>query len=137
MKTTQVKMKVGKTVFVTDLPATESSSGKPFVALIDVARMEKAVARWILENGTDGPDSLRILRGAAGLTGTALAELLGVDKSRVSEWEHGHTHPGRALFATVAALARDAIAGTSDTADYLRAMHEPSNEKREIRLAVS
>jgi DNA-binding transcriptional regulator YiaG len=133
---TEVKMKVGNTVFTAELPAITGASGKPFVAGTDVRRMEQAVAAWILENGTDGPDSLRILRGAAGLTGTALAELLGVDKSRVSEWENGKANPGRALFSTVACLARDAIAGRTDTADYLRAMHAPTDERRVIKLAV-
>ncbi len=136
MKTTQVKMKVGNTVFVADLPAIENANGKPFVGLDDVRRMEQAVAAWIIANGTDGPDSLRILRGAAGLTSSQLAELLNVARPRVSEWENGKSHPGRALFATVASLARDALAGKSDTVDYLRTMHEPDEERREIKLAV-
>jgi DNA-binding transcriptional regulator YiaG len=136
MKTTQVKMKVGNTVFVADVPAVESSTGKLFADGEAIVRMEQAVAAWIIQHGTDGPESLRILRSAAGLTGSQLAELLNVDRARVSEWENAKAHPGRALFATVAALARDAIAGRSDTADYLRAMHAPDNERMEIKLAV-
>lgn len=133
---TEVTMKVGNTRFTAELPAITNASGKPFVAGPDVRRMEQAVAAWIIANGTDGPDSLRILRGAAGLTGSQLAELLGVDRARVSEWENGKAHPGRALFATVACLAREAIAGRSDTADYLRAMHAPPEERQDIKLAV-
>ncbi len=138
MSTKSVSIKVGSLTFTADVPLVELEGfpGKLGVDARVATAFEQAAAQWLLEHGVDGPDALRTLRNAAGLTGGQLAELLNVDRSRVSEWENGKAHPGRALFATVAALARDAIAGKSDTADYLRAMHASDDDRREIKLAV-
>lgn len=138
MKTTTVKKAVGKVMFVADLPAHESEGfpGKLMVSAIDVQRFEMAIARWVIDNGTDGPDSVKALRAAAGLTGSQLAELLGIDRARISEWENGHAHPGRAMFATIARLALDSMQGKTETADYLRLMGSHREQKEEIKLAV-
>lgn len=136
-KTKEVRIQVGPYSFVTELRVVRVSAatGKQLVSAESIARFEKAVAAWVLKHGADGPDSLKVLRSAAGLSASQLAALLDVDRARIFEWESGRAQPGRALFATVASLARDAIAGRSETADYLRAMHEPKDGK-EIRLAV-
>ncbi len=137
MKTKTISIRVGTLTFTADLPVTASAGfpGKEMVSADAVALFEQAVARWLIDHGVDGPESLKWLRSAAGFTGSQLATLLGVDRARISEWENGKAHPGRALYAAIASLARDAMNGTSDTADYLRAMLAQPN-RQEIKLAV-
>ena len=133
-----VSIVVGDLTFTAELPIVQSQGfpGKVMVSGDDVGRLEQAVARWIIEHGVDGPDALKALRSAAGLTGSQLAELLGTDRARISDWENGKANPGRALYATLARLALDAMQGTSDTADYLRAMQTERPTVGTIKLAV-
>lgn len=47
-------------------------------------------------------DSIRRLRIARGLTQQQLGDLLGVEQQAISAWEHGHSHPRRALLRPLA-----------------------------------
>ncbi len=124
--------------FSAELPAMMvEGHPKPVFRGTDIGLLENAAARWIIEHGTNAPETIRALRAAAGLTGAQLAELLGVDKSHVSKWENGKSDPGVALWNTVADLAIDAMEGSTRTVDRLRATQtEQPIVTGAIRLAV-
>ena len=137
MKTT-AKVGYGPYTFEMELPAFEhpKAGGKMFVSAEDLHMLENAAARWIIDHGIKAPETIRALRAAAGLTGSQLADLLGVDKSHVSRWENGKADPGVALWNTVASLALEAMEGSTRTLDRLRATQTEPPAEREIRLAA-
>ena len=129
----------GSITFVAELPSftIPEAPGKVFFEGTDLRALESAAARWIIDHGVTAPETIRALRAGAGLTGSQLAELLGVDRSQVSRWENGKADPGVALWNTVAQLALDAMDGSTRTADRLRATQTEIPELTgKIRLAV-
>ena len=102
--------------------------------LTDLGILERAAAAWIIQHGIKAPETIRALRAAAGLSGSQLAELLGVDKSHVAHWEIGEVDPGVAVWNTVADLAMDAMEGSTKTIDRLRATQTEPPTERVIKL---
>lgn len=111
-------------------------TSKPYFALTEIGKLKNAAARWIIEHGIKAPETIRALRSAAGLTAKQLADLLGVDRARVSDWETGKRDPGVALWNTVAALALDKLRGSTETADRLRATQTEPPSERTIQVTV-
>jgi len=129
----------GPVTFVAELPALTipEAPGKVFFHGPDQRALENAAARWIIDHGVTAPETIRALRAGAGLTGSQLAELLGVDRSQVSRWENGKADPGIALWNTVAQLALESMEGSTRTVDRLRATQsEGPDLKGKIRLAL-
>jgi transcriptional regulator with XRE-family HTH domain len=62
------------------------------------------------------------MRKAIGLSATALAELLDVSMETVSRWEHGTRDAPLPAVAALGAMVLDHAAGSSATADRLRAL---------------
>ena len=131
-------LKYGGLSFSAEMPAEMvEDHPRPVFRGTDIKRVENAAARWVIEHGIKAPETIRALRAAAGLTGSQLAELLGVDKSHVSKWENGKSDPGVALWNTVAQLALEAMEGSTRTVDRLRATQtEPPLLTGEIKLAM-
>ena len=97
----------GPLVFAMSLPVDRlpAMPEKAFFRARDIGILERAAALWIIEHGVTRPEAIRALRAAAGLSGTELAGLLGVDKAQVSRWESGKHDPGVAMWNLVADLA--------------------------------
>jgi len=102
-----LELTYGPLVFAMSLPVDRlpGMPDKHFFRARDIGILERAAALWIIENGVTRPEAIRALRSAAGLSGTELAELLGVDKAQVSRWESGKHDPGVAMWNLVADLA--------------------------------
>ncbi len=135
MATAIATIEYGALHFSAELPAKVIvGHPRPVFAADDLRRLEQAAARYVIDHGIKAPETIRALRAAAGLTGSQLAELLGVDKSHVSRWENGKADPGVALWNTVADLAMDVMEGSTRTIDRLRATQTEQPTGMEIRL---
>jgi Zn-dependent peptidase ImmA (M78 family)/transcriptional regulator with XRE-family HTH domain len=85
------------------------------------------------------PDRLRIARLAAGLRANQLAELVGVNSSAISQYEHGYTRPAAATLAQLAlalgvpvrwfATTRP-IGSVSEGAAHFRSLRASSKQER-------
>jgi DNA-binding transcriptional regulator YiaG len=140
VKTKKVAIEVGKLRFTADLALKPVSAfpGKDMVSAADLERFEQAVARWLIENGVTGHETIKVLRSAAGLTATELANLLGINKSRVSEWESGKHDPGVSVWMTLADLALETMKTSVSARARLEAIkaYPAKRITREIKLSA-
>lgn len=137
MKAT-AKLSYGPLTFSAELPAKKiPEHPKPVFSFGDLHKLEQAAALWVIERGIMLPETLRLLRAGAGLTGVELARLLDTDKETVSRWEHGKQRFNTAIWNTVADLALDAIQGRTTTRDRLLAMQQAQiAAPREVKLSA-
>lgn len=84
-----------------------------------------SVARALIEAGEVSGVVFRFFRHSLGLTGAALAGLLGVAPDTVSRWERGERDVDRLAWATVAGLILDEIKEGPRMRDVLEAMRTP------------
>lgn len=81
--------------------------------MLTTGLLDEALERARLRRRLPDPQTRRVLRERAGITQTALAEALGVDRATVSRWESGDREPvDDYLPSYIAALnrfAREAI----------------------------
>lgn len=84
-----------------------------------------SVARALIEAGEVSGGVFRFFRHSLGLTGAALAGLLGVAPDTVSRWERGERDVDRLAWATVAGLILDEIKEGPRMRDVLEAMRTP------------
>jgi len=109
--------------FKADLAAKVCTKcGEALVAIDEIDRFEIAVAVALAQAGACSGEAIRTMRKAIGLSATALAELLDVSMETVSRWEHGSRDAPLPAVAALAAMALDHAAGSSVTADRLRAL---------------
>lgn len=85
------------------------------------------------------PNRLRIARLAAGLRANQLAELVGVNSSAISQYEHGYTRPSPATLAQVALAlgvpmhwfaATRPIGAVSESGAHFRSLRASSKQER-------
>lgn len=101
-----------------------------------LARAHLSVGCALADRGIHGGDVLRHLRRALGLRAADLARLLGITPETVSHWETGKAPPARAAFATLAAMAEEALAGRTTTRDRLELLCEERRFPRRIAVAL-
>jgi DNA-binding transcriptional regulator YiaG len=98
--------------------------GEAIVALDELDRFTLAVAVALAQSGAHSGDAIRFMRKAIGLSATALAELLDVSMETISRWEHGERNAPLPSVATLGAMVIDHAAGSTATADRLRALRK-------------
>jgi putative zinc finger/helix-turn-helix YgiT family protein len=109
--------------FKADLAASVCTEcGEAIVALDELDRFEVAVALSLTQAGASSGEAIRTMRKAIGLSATALAELLDVSMETVSRWENGSRDAPLPAVAALGAMVVDHVAGSSATADRLRAL---------------
>lgn len=104
--------------------------GEAAVGAAELERFELAIAAQFGTMGRCTPESFRFTRKALGLTGAALAELLGVEPETVSRWENGKRALDRGAFALLGGLVADRLAGRTDTRTRLEALKRPAKTPR-------
>src|SRR5690606_10705079 len=110
-------------VFVGSLEAMWCETcGETFTSGPAGEALELAAARWLAEHGFTTGEEIRFMRKMAGLRREGLARLLDVSPETVSQWEGGTLRADVATRATLAALALDALDGSTATRDRLRAL---------------
>jgi putative zinc finger/helix-turn-helix YgiT family protein len=96
-----------------------------------------STARALIEAGEVSGGVLRFFRHSLGLTGAALAELLGVAPDTVSRWERGERDVDRLAWATVAGLILDDLEERPRTRHVLEAIRTPGPPlAKAVRLDV-
>lgn len=98
--------------------------GEAIVALDELDRFAVAMAVTLVRAGARSGDAIRAMRKAIGLSATALAELLDVSPETVSRWEHGDREAPLPSVAALGAMVLDHPAGSTATADRLRALRK-------------
>lgn len=84
--------------------------GESFTRAEEQTELELQAAAAILASGWFDRDVLRFGRRALGLSGVALAGLLGVEAETVSRWENGKRDAPRPIYLTLAGLIADRLA---------------------------
>lgn len=124
------KLQVDSLTFVYAFDESDDDSGDDTDD--KVGRFERAVALLLVENGARTPGALRVIREAAMLSQRELAELLDVDKARVSDWERGKHRFDLATWNTVA----DLLVERTSTETRLRRAVEPQ-PREQVRMTAA
>ena len=95
---------------------------------------DRAAALALARAGADLPAALKFIRKAAGLKAVELSALLGLTPQHLSRIENGKAAADKRTVALVAALLEDRVAGTTRTADQLRAIDRPRKLKGTVHL---
>jgi putative zinc finger/helix-turn-helix YgiT family protein len=95
-------------------------------------RFELQIAAELARMGRCTPATFRFMRKAVGLSGVALAELLGVEPETVSRWENGARRIDRGVFVLLGGLVTDQLAGRDDTRKRLDALRKPAKTPRMV-----
>ncbi|MSP61476.1 MAG: helix-turn-helix domain-containing protein [Myxococcales bacterium] len=111
--------------------------GERFSTSADLAAFDDAVALTLADAGITGPDAIRYLRKALGMTAQQLGDLLGVRKESVSRWENGRRGIDRATFALLRQLVFERRAKERPVADFLRRLQHPRRLGRSVRIKVA
>ena len=115
--------KVGGVTYAATLPARVCDAcGEAIFATAAVRAFNREVTAAVATSGARTSDAVTFLRKTAGLTGVALARLLGVAPETVSRWEHGDRTPDRATMALLGSLAVEACDGLHTTRDRLEGL---------------
>lgn len=114
---------VGGVTYAATLPASLCDAcGEAIFATATVRAFTREVTAAVAASGARSGDAVTMLRKTAGLTGVALARLLGVAPETVSCWEHAERTPDRATMTLLGALAVEACDGLHTTHDRLEAL---------------
>ena len=140
----------GKVLPVASHPLRATIAGVPFERTLRVQRcsacgevylpagvlgeFERAAALELARAGADQPAALKFIRKAAGLKAVELSALLGLTPQHLSRIENGKAAADKRTVALVAALLEDRVAGTTRTADQLRAIDRPRKLKGTVHL---
>ncbi len=114
---------VGGITYAANLPASVCDAcGEAIFTTPTVRAFNREVTAAVAASGARTGDTVTMLRKTAGLTGVALARLLGVTPETVSRWEHADRTPDRATMTLLGALAVEACDGVHNTRDRLEAL---------------
>jgi YgiT-type zinc finger domain-containing protein len=117
---------VGAHTFTGVVPASRCPQcGETYTEADDHRALALSAARALIEAGEVSGGVLRFFRHSLGLTGAALAGLLGVASDTVSRWERGERDVDRLAWATVAGLILDELEERPRTRGVLEAMRTP------------
>jgi transcriptional regulator with XRE-family HTH domain len=101
-----IRRKIDGHVFTVDVPAVEHVPGEVGVEL-EMARAAEVAIACAVGAGAPSAAGLRYIRGALGLSGVRLAQLLDVRPETLSRWESGASNFDRTTWLAVGALARE------------------------------
>lgn len=119
--------------FESSLPSTVCKScNEPYWDASVLERFELQIAAELARMGRCTPGAFRFMRKAVGLSGVALAELLGVNPETVSRWENGARRIDRGVFALLGGLIADQLDGREDTRKRLDALRKPAKTPRVV-----
>ncbi len=127
---------VGDRTFTGGIPAERCPQcGETYTEKHGHQALALSAARALIEVGEVNGATLRFFRHSLGLTGAALAELLGVASDTVSRWERGERNVDRLAWATVAGLVLDELEERPRTRHVLDAIRTPGPPMAgEVRL---
>jgi transcriptional regulator with XRE-family HTH domain len=101
-----IKRKIDGRTFVIDVPAVERVPGQVGVGL-EMARAAEVAIAAAVAAGAPSAAGLRYIRGALGMSGVRLAQLLDVRPETLSRWESGASNFDRTTWLAVGALAQE------------------------------
>jgi putative zinc finger/helix-turn-helix YgiT family protein len=110
--------------------------GEAIVSIDELDRFEVEVALALARAGAHSGDAIRAMRKAIGLSATALAGLLDVSLETISRWEHGERDAPLSAVATLGAMVLDHAAGSTVTADRLRALRKGPRLAKVVRIEL-
>jgi DNA-binding transcriptional regulator YiaG len=113
------------------------SCGEARISDAALERFELAVATELARTGAHSGAAIRYMRKAIGVRAEDLADLLGVRKWTVSRWETGENEAPRAAVATLGTMVFDHLAGSTMTADRLRALRRGPKLAKVVHLDLS
>ena len=115
------------------LPATICRKcSESYVDASALERFELVIADALAKLGHCTPAAFTFMRKTLGLSGIALAELLGTTPETISRWEHGARGLDRGAFALVAGIVAERIEGRDDTRARLNALRKPAKRGRRV-----
>lgn len=131
--TAELRRTVDRVVFVGDLPAMVCKMcGESYFEADVLERFELAIAAELSRMGRCTPAAFRFMRKALGLSGVALAELLGTTPETVSRWENGARALDRSAFALLGGLVMERVEGRADTRARLEALRKPLKKPKSV-----
>ena len=101
-----ITRKIDGRAFSVDVPTVERRAGEVGVDL-EMARGAEVAIACAVAAGPPSAAGLRYIRGALGMSGVRLAELLDVRPETLSRWESGASNFDRTTWLAVGALARE------------------------------
>jgi putative zinc finger/helix-turn-helix YgiT family protein len=129
----ELRRSVDGVTFETKLPATVCKGcSEPYFEAAVLGRFELGIAAELARMGRCTPAAFKFMRKALGLSGVALAELLGVEPETVSRWENGARGLDRGAFALLGGLAMERIEGRDDTRARLEALRKPLKKPKTV-----
>jgi putative zinc finger/helix-turn-helix YgiT family protein len=121
--------------FKADLAARVCAKcGEAIVTIDELDQFAVAVALALALAGARSGNAIRVMRKSIQLSATALAELLNVSLETVSRWEHGERDAPLPAVAALGAMAIDHAAGSTATADRLRALRQGPRLAKVVRV---
>jgi DNA-binding transcriptional regulator YiaG len=132
----ELRRSVDGVAFEGKLPATVCKScGEAYFAADVLGRFELGVAAELARMGRCTRVTFKFMRKTLGLSGVALAGLLGVEPETVSRWENGARGLDRGAFALLGGLAMERLEGRHDTHARLEALRKRlPKPKRAVRV---
>lgn len=129
----QLQLSVDGVTFEAKLAASVCKTcGESYFDAAVLKRFELAIAAELARMGRCRPDAFKFMRKALGLSGIALAELLGVEPETISRWENGARGLDRSAFALLGGLAMERIDGRDDTRARLEALRKPLKKPKAV-----
>jgi transcriptional regulator with XRE-family HTH domain len=128
-------MTLGGTAFNVDMLMRRCRSCKERYlkpGALDVVYFE--AARHFARSGDIRPETLKIIRKAAGLPAVELAELLDLRPETIWRMENGKTPPDRRTVALLAAIVEDRATGSTGTITLLRDLRDARKRAKTVVL---
>lgn len=120
--------------FSVDVPTVEREPGEVGVDL-EMARGAEVAIACAVAAGPPSPAGLRFIRGALGMSGVRLAQLLDVRPETLSRWESGASNFDRTTWLAVGALARERAGMPLSTVEAsLEALADRTKPRKHVRV---
>lgn len=115
-----------------------AACGESYVSHEAGVKSDLLVALHLARMGIRSGESFRFMRKSLGLSGKALAELLGVAAETLSRWEKGAMPVDGMAFVVLGGMVLDRLErATEPTLERLRALKEPRKTSEPVRLRVA
>jgi YgiT-type zinc finger domain-containing protein len=108
--------------------------GETYTSADAIEHVELAAAAKLADSGAVDGESFRFMRHALGFTAKDLATELRTTAETISRWENGTRGVDPLAWATVAAMVRDRLEGSTRTLEQLKAIREPRKLAKAVRI---